>query len=309
MPSPEADKIDWDDLRLCLAVARAGTLSAAGEALGLSHSTLLRRISGMEKRLGVTLFVRSSNGYTPNAAGKRVIAAATVIEAQVHDALALVQGRDTAMAGVIRFAVPDLSGQALMDIVRLFTDAHPEIDIVFDVSQKPSGLTLGDNHLALALTAEPPAGQVGNPIGAVGFAAYINRELAEAIDNAVPAWIGLAPSLHHLPVARFDDQLSAGSTRRHVCSNVAMQYAAITRGLGKGVLACAIGDADARLVRCSPVFSDPSLTLWLMHRKELRGNARITAFHRHLLRHLKLGRPLIQGDLPAHTPISLAQKA
>lgn len=305
MPLPEADKIDWDDLRLCLAVARAGTLSAAGEALGLSHSTLLRRVSAMEKRLGVTLFSRSSNGYTPNAAGKSVIAAASAIEAQIHDTVADVHGRDRSMAGVIRFAVPDLSGQALMDIVRLFVDAHPDVEIIFDASQKPSGLTLGDCHIALALTAEPPAGQVGNPIGSVGFAAYINEDVANERDSGLLAWVGLSPSLHHLPVARFNDQFKGRYKRQHICNSVAMQYAAIRRGLGIGVLACAIGDADRKLVRCSPVFTDDSLTLWLMHRKELRRNARITAFHRHLLRHLQIGRPLIQGELPAHPPLQL----
>lgn len=308
MPLTEADRIDWDDLRLCLAVARAGTLSAAGEALGLSHSTLLRRISAFEKRLGVTLFTRNSHGYAPNAAGQKFVAAAALVEAQISGAVAETHGRDEAMAGVIRFAVPDLSGQALMHIVRGFAESHPAIEIIFDVSQKPTGMTLGDAHVALALTAEPPAGQIGNPVGPVGFAAYADVRLIERLPSDARAhlsWVGLSPSLNHLPVGRFDNELSHGCARRHVCNTVPMHYAAIRQGLGAGVLACSIGDADKRLVRCSPVFSDDCLTLWLMHRKELRGNARIMAFYRHLLQQLKRGRGLIQGDQPFRDPILL----
>jgi DNA-binding transcriptional LysR family regulator len=303
------DRIDWDDLRLCLAVARGGTLSAAGERLGLSHSTLLRRIAALEGKLGTTLFVRSSNGYLPNDAGKRLCDAAALMELQVSDAIATVHGHDAAMSGVIRFAVPDLSGQALMGVVRRFTEAHPDIEIVFEVSQKPSGLTLGDCHCALVLTAEAPIGQVGNPIGPVAFAAYCSRRSVEGIggQNRQPlAWVGLLPSLHHLPVGRFDDQLSQGYARRHLCSSVAMQLAAIQRGIGAGVLACALGDSDPDLVRCSPILTDDSLTLWLLHRKELRGNARITAFHRHLLKHLQRGRARMQGNTPLHPQITLS---
>lgn len=308
MPSTETDRIDWDDLRLCLAVARAGTLSAAGEALGISHSTLLRRVAALEHRLGATLFARSSNGYALNAAGTQLLEAAAAIEAQINEAVSTVRGNDHGMAGVIRFGVPDLSGQVLMDSVRSFAGVHTDIEIVFDVSQKVSGLTIGDCHLALVLTAAAPAGLVGNPIGVVGFAAYarLNRDSGASCDiDAEHAWIGLSPSQHHLPVSRFDDRLSQQFKRRHRCNSVAMQYAAIRNGLGLGVLACAVGDSDRRLIRCSPVFTDDTLYLWLLHRKELRGNARVTAFHRHLTQDLRQRRPLIQGEEPCHPPLAL----
>ncbi|NLH82737.1 MAG: LysR family transcriptional regulator, partial [Phyllobacteriaceae bacterium] len=47
---------DWDDLRVFLALVRAGSLSAAARALGVEHTTVARRIEGLERDLGVTLF-------------------------------------------------------------------------------------------------------------------------------------------------------------------------------------------------------------------------------------------------------------
>ncbi len=60
----------WDDLRIALAVATAGSLSGAGRSLGLSHATVFRRLRDIEDRLGVRLFERSRTGYAPTTAGE-----------------------------------------------------------------------------------------------------------------------------------------------------------------------------------------------------------------------------------------------
>ena len=52
----DAQNQNWDDLRFFLAVARAGTLSGAARSLGVTHSTVFRRLGAFEERLGVRLF-------------------------------------------------------------------------------------------------------------------------------------------------------------------------------------------------------------------------------------------------------------
>lgn len=297
-----AAALDWNDLRLCLAVARAGSLSAAGQELGLSHTTLLRRIAALEKGLGVTLFRRKTTGYELTEEGRAFTEAAGVAEEKILDALARVTGADQEMRGPLKVALPDLSGGALMAVVREFLHAHPEIRFEFLVSQRPSGLTLGEAHVALALTAEAPPGQVGVAIGPVAFAAYVRRDLAERAGPDGLAWVGLAPALLHAPVGRYDQRLAAAFAHRHLCSSLALQHAAIRSGLGVGVLACAIGDSDPYLVRCSAVQCDPELVLWLLHRRELKTNARVIAFFRHLRKALTERRRLIMGEEPAVAP-------
>jgi DNA-binding transcriptional LysR family regulator len=66
----------WDDLRLVLAVTKEGTLSGAARSLGVTHSTVFRRLGGIEADLGVRLFERFRDGYSATAAGESVAALA-----------------------------------------------------------------------------------------------------------------------------------------------------------------------------------------------------------------------------------------
>ena len=56
--------MDWNDVRYFLALARRGSARAAGAALGVSHSTVVRRVDALEAQLSVRLFDRNRDGYT-----------------------------------------------------------------------------------------------------------------------------------------------------------------------------------------------------------------------------------------------------
>ncbi|MGB8714714.1 MAG: LysR family transcriptional regulator, partial [Onishia taeanensis] len=70
----DEQNVRWDDLRVVLAIHTAGSLSGAARHLGLSHATVFRRLEGIERRLGVSLFVRGRRGYTPTPAGEDMAA-------------------------------------------------------------------------------------------------------------------------------------------------------------------------------------------------------------------------------------------
>src|SRR5258708_6216327 len=65
----------WDELRLVLAIGRAGTLSGGARRLGIDHSTAFRQLGALEARLGVRLFERARDGYTATPAGEARLAA------------------------------------------------------------------------------------------------------------------------------------------------------------------------------------------------------------------------------------------
>src|SRR5690554_6521522 len=70
----------WDDLRLFLAVARLGGLSAARVATGLSPATLGRRVTALERQVGVPLFKRLRTGYRLTGAGQELFVQAEEVE-------------------------------------------------------------------------------------------------------------------------------------------------------------------------------------------------------------------------------------
>src|SRR3984957_16359223 len=79
MRSGPADReaMDWDVVRVFLAIAREGSMRAAGRALGLSQPTIARRLTALEADFGgQPLFDRLPEGVRLNAAGQQLIPAA-----------------------------------------------------------------------------------------------------------------------------------------------------------------------------------------------------------------------------------------
>ncbi|MEF9603084.1 LysR family transcriptional regulator [Paracoccus sp. PXZ] len=79
----DAQNQNWDDLRFFLAVARAGTLSGAARSLGVTHSTVFRRLGAFEERLGVRLFERLPDGYALTGAGEAMHETAIRIDEEI----------------------------------------------------------------------------------------------------------------------------------------------------------------------------------------------------------------------------------
>ena len=87
--------MNWDDLRLFLAVARTGSISGAARQLDVQHSTVSRRIRQFEEKLGTRLIERKQGGYELTPAGESVREAASHIEREVLAVDGSLHGIDT----------------------------------------------------------------------------------------------------------------------------------------------------------------------------------------------------------------------
>lgn len=83
-----------DDLRYFLAIARSRSLSLAAKELGVSPPTVSRRLTAIEKGLGVSLFDRTTAGYKPSDAGIQILETAEHVEEQIDDIGRKLFGRD-----------------------------------------------------------------------------------------------------------------------------------------------------------------------------------------------------------------------
>jgi DNA-binding transcriptional LysR family regulator len=97
----------WDWLRSFLAIVRAGRLTLAAKQLGVTHSTLSRRIAALEKSLQVELFHRRPAGYALTAKGEDLYERAQAMESLALAAMAEVAGDSLRVAGTIRVGAPD----------------------------------------------------------------------------------------------------------------------------------------------------------------------------------------------------------
>ena len=99
----------WNDYRVVLAIARARKLSAASEALGVTLSTVFRRLERIEEQLGTRLFDRRPGGYIPTEAGKELAHAAERMEQEALAGDLAVTGRDQRLHGTLRVTATRLS--------------------------------------------------------------------------------------------------------------------------------------------------------------------------------------------------------
>src|SRR5690606_8144466 len=122
--------MNWDDVRLFLAVARTGQLLAASRRLGVNHATLSRRVSTLEETLKTRLLVRRTNGCELTAEGEVFLRAAERMETEMLAAQSRIGRIDTAIAGTVRIGAPDGFGVSfLAPRLGRLTARHPELRI------------------------------------------------------------------------------------------------------------------------------------------------------------------------------------
>lgn len=142
--------MDWDDMRIFLAVARAESLSGAGRRLGVDASTVGRRIQRLEGRLGAKLFVKTPQGYALAAEGERLLPHAENAEAALLGATEAVTGQKE-LTGQFRIGAPDgCANYLLPQICARICAENPELEIqivaqprVFNLTRREADMVIG----------------------------------------------------------------------------------------------------------------------------------------------------------------------
>jgi DNA-binding transcriptional LysR family regulator len=274
-----AQLANWDDLRVFLAVARAGSLSGAARGLGVNHSTVFRRIAGLEEMLEVRLFDRLPNGYALTPAGEETLRIVECIEADVATLDRTVTGQDLRLSGTVRITATDMLAFWLLPYhLGRFRAAYPGIELEVVVGNETLNLSRRETDIALRIGNTPPETLVGRKVGRLEFAVYGAPDYLAAqtdTDLAQHDWIGL-DNAHALLTRRFEKFFPG--VRPAIRSNsVACAVHLAKAGLGLGLLPCTIADQKPGLVRFAEVPDNFNLDLWLLTHEDLRHTARIRA--------------------------------
>ncbi|SDF64317.1 DNA-binding transcriptional regulator, LysR family [Onishia taeanensis] len=279
----DEQSVRWDDLRVVLAIHTAGSLSGAARHLGLSHATVFRRLEGIERRLGVSLFVRARRGYTPTPAGEDMAATGARVEREVLGAERRVAGRDLKLSGTLRVTTTDTLFAGLL--APLFADfrlMHPDIVLEVAISNQLYNLTRRDADVAVRPASTPPEMLVGRRIGDIAQAVYGARDCH--VEGRIGAdltgldWVGPDAQLGYPALEAWMESQSVASACRYRVDSMLGMLSAVREGAGVAVLPCYLADADSRLVRLSEPLAELSTDLWLLTHPDLRRVARIRAF-------------------------------
>ncbi|MBB1498121.1 LysR family transcriptional regulator [Paracoccus sp. MC1862] len=285
---------NWDDLRLFLAVARAGTLSGAAREIGVNHSTVFRRIGAFEEALGVRLFDRLPSGYALTAAGEAMQESALRVEEEIAALDRRVTGQDLRLSGIVRITTVDMLAQGLLPRHLLaFRRAYPGIEIELTVGNATLNLTRREADVALRVGNQPPETLVGRRVGRLVFAVYgANADGATEPLTGQP-WIGF--DAEHAPLVRAFAEFLPDVRPAFRVNSVAAAIAAARAGLGLATLPCGVADLEPELRRIAPLPESFTLDLWLLTHEDLRRTARIRAFLDFMAEALAQEAPLLEG--------------
>ncbi|MFA0372415.1 LysR family transcriptional regulator, partial [Vibrio sp. 10N.222.54.F6] len=106
--------IRWDDLQYVLTVANEGSLSAAARALGVNHSTVLRRIDTFEYRHKLRIFHKLPTGYKLTVEGQKLLESALAIESTVRELEHKVFGQELKLEGTLRITTTDALSRLIL---------------------------------------------------------------------------------------------------------------------------------------------------------------------------------------------------
>jgi len=294
--------MDWDDLKIFLAVHRSPSIRAAADHLGVSHSTVSRRLQALEQALGARLFLRHAEGFAATETAQDLIAYAERIESDVLRMQADLLGRDTRLAGRLRVTMPPIVAQHLMmPILAEFTAHYPAIELEVASGYGFTDLDRQHADVAIRFQQNPDAHLVGRRLPEVAYSVY-----------ATPAYI--ASHRFHGPGAdavwiiwSHADRASAwfrgtplpDCPTGPVIPDPLDQTAAARAGMGMVYVPCFVGDRDGDLRRVPGVGVMRDRPGWILSHPDTRTSQRVRVCVTFLAEALARHRALLAGDAAA----------
>lgn len=288
----------WDDVRIFLAVARAGSLGQAAARLAVDTSTVSRRLTALEESLGARLYERTRAGLTATRLGELVLPAAEAMEAAHGRFARNAASAESVPEGVVRLsAAPGLAQDFVAPSLVRLRARFPRLRIELHAAARVLDLTRHEADLALRSVPTVGAERVVTRL-------CRSRWVAAAAPRAVKA-LGPLKTWQAVPWIAWDsDMASFHAARwlsRHVpAADVALrtsdfpsQMAAARSGLG-AVLApeAHLGAYGLRPLAFRPALADsvaawPRDDLWLVGHRALREVPRIAAVWQFLVEELR----------------------
>ena len=174
--------MNWDDMKLFLAVARTGSISGGAKQLGVQHSTVSRRLRSLEEKLGARLIERKKSGYELTLAGENVKQSAIRIEREMLGVDEALLGKDTTLVGPLRVtAINNMASSVLMPMFAQFSELHPQVDLHIIVSNMDASLAQREADIAIRLTNTPTDTLIGKRLLTVASTIYGSHKYIKKI--------------------------------------------------------------------------------------------------------------------------------
>lgn len=298
-------RINWDDLRFFLEVARTRTASAASRRLGVDYTTVSRRIRSLEQSLGALLFERSrSAGFVLTSEGQRLLGHVESLEGTLQVACEQVSGSTGGLAGHLRIGCTEAFGSCFVTAqMSHFLDHYPNISV--DILPVPHFISLSRREADIAITLERPE---RGPYVCSRLCDYRLRLYATPgyLANHAPirsrddlaghAFVTYVEDLAFSFKLLYLNDLLPGAHSRLRSTSVVAQYHAALEGRALAILPCFLAGPDPRLQAVLPDEVEVMRQFWMYYSEDLRKLKRVTLVAEYLRACAELNRGLLLGE-------------
>jgi DNA-binding transcriptional LysR family regulator len=276
--------MNWDDVRIFLAVARAGQILGAARRLELNHATVSRRVAALEGSLKARLFRRLTTGCELTPAGERFLTVAERMEADTIAARAEIAGEGDAVAGTVRIGAPDGFGVAfLAPRLGALTARHRDLSI--QLVPVPRSFSLSRREADIAITVDRPS--EGRLVAGklVDYTLQLYASRAYLAENGTPRTpaelaghrlVGYVPDLVASASLDYAAEVWSGWSAAFSVSSAMGQVEAVRSGAGIGILHTFIARGLPDLVHV-PAAPPIGRAYWLVYHESVRPLRRIQA--------------------------------
>ena len=280
--------MDWDKLRIFHAVADAGSLTHAGDALHLSQSAVSRQIRALEESLNATLFHRHARGLILTEQGELLFDATRAMSQRLEAAVARIRDSKEEVFGELRVTTTTGFGSLWLAprLPKLY-EKYPELKIDLMLEERVLDLPMREADVAIRMKEPSQADLIRKRLMDVHMRLYALPSYLE--EHGRPET--MADMHNHRLICQNTSsaQVSAGASMVQeilthdvqsmlTVNNYFGVLQAVLNGLGIGVLPDYVTLDFPELERVLPEFESRDIPVFLAYPEELRSSQRVAAF-------------------------------
>ena len=278
--------MEWNDLRIFLAIARSGTLGGAARLAGQTQPTMGRRLRALETAIGAALFQRTSEGFILTDEGEAILAHAEQMEEAALAIQRKLSGQASVPSGLLRVAASDWFGAHILSpLAASFRQQYPEVSIELITDSRPFSLARREADVAFRITPFEEADVIQRKLLHMDYAAYgaLGLEAPKLGDGSDCTLITMDAAFADIPDTKWLRKVLPNAQIGFASNSRDAQAIQCAAGAGVAVLPCLLGDLIPTIKRLDLGDTPPGRDVYIGYHRDLRHLGRLRAFIAHVI--------------------------